>query len=186
MSNHKVELLKLSSPEEKLNYLNTLNFPFQIIHIDNKYSLSLLNLELSAQDTSLDLAHKELEKKKYQYFNEMIKSEREAEICFPPLIKPKGIFDVLASIGQIALQFKTLISFIVIFILVLRTFSMVGSQFKKSSKRLSEKIKQNIETVSEEKTARRINRLNSYLDFIRPYYIELKKFDKTIEKEANK
>ena len=186
MNNYTEELKKLSSNEQKLKFLNSVNFKVNITKCNDKITLSIPNLEIESNGTSLDEVYSTIELKKNDYFKQMIQSEAENEICFPPLEKPAGIKQVVDVLVELLIQYKKFIIFLLVFLIILRISSEVGGMISYSKGRFNKRLKYNLEHVTPEKTKERMERIQRGLDFIRPYYVQLLLFNNDVELEVKK
>jgi hypothetical protein len=184
MNNYIEKLSQIKSRDEKVKYLESIDFPITFKEGAPGVTLTYSNLGLSSSLENLESSLKDLKTQKSDYFKKMVEEELEGEICFPPETAPASFKDVIKVFTGLLFHYKGLIIFLVVVLVAGNSCSSIGKAIKKSNRRMKEKIQQNMDNVSIEKTKKRQARISKFLNFVRPYYVQLKVFEKEVGDEA--
>lgn len=184
MNNYKETLNSLKTTDEKHAFLNSIDFNITIKIDKDVITLLMPNLNISAIGTKVTELYEEIREEKEAYFQEMLETDSEDEICFPPQTKPAGLKEVFNVFIKLVTLYKSIIILVLFILITFKSCSSISESVIKSQHRLKEKIEENLTNVTPEKTQRRKMKIGRFLNFVKPYYIQLKVFEKSSELEA--
>jgi hypothetical protein len=171
----------LTSDEDKLIFLESIQFETTFKKNGDDFVFYIPNLGVLGKGQTLDAAHLNLQANKTKYFNEMIYIDAADEILFPGSNQgSKSVSTMKVQGSSFSLYFPIRDALIVLFLVV--GLSVGAGAIKKAVKKFNHKMSSNLKGKPA-KLVERQQRFQTFLDGVKPYVIQYKKFQKDVESE---